>query len=359
MSSIVSRTTLVAFLYFYYYTAVRGSGNIIDDCYQAKYIAMGVEVNTPTSCKGIGGLSLDTSKDTMEWQLSACMQRANVVLFDISRQFSVMFRCESNKDGTDWDYGWQRSTSHNLLFAYVLPHPSSPKCRNSYFMKKIWDPSKNIHDICPNITTKTAVINVEACMAIACHERADVLDFLDNGVCKIMYCKWGFYRNLITIPLSSNKVTTYTLSHRDWDDSLYNLKATTLKTSIKSTTKTSRNITSEDSQNLDSRTLAMIMTGTTALLLGLGIVVVIYVIIQRFRKRHRASRDVHINSSNCSTCGFSADPSGRSTVVSGTPTCSHHYNTINESKTLSPPDNNDQYVETIPLRGIHSEGIDN
>ncbi|CAH1781484.1 unnamed protein product [Owenia fusiformis] len=129
----------------------------------------------------------------------------------------------------------------------------------------------------------------------------------------------------------------------------------------------------ESSLYLDFKTLVMIMVGITAALLGLGIVVVVYVIIRRFRKRHRTSRNVYVDSPNTGSLpqGFSADSFGlstwgfsrcssiRSTTVSSTSTYLHPYNMIDESKMIPLPRNVYQNVETIPLRVIHPEDSDN
>ncbi|CAH1781482.1 unnamed protein product, partial [Owenia fusiformis] len=157
----------------------------------------------------------------MEWLMAACILSSNVVMFNQNDKKASMYRCESNKDGTDWNYGWQKNLSapHSLLFAYVLPHPSTPKCHNSYLIRVTWYPSVNIHDYCPNnIIINKPVNDVETCITIGCDKQADILEFTDNRMCRIMFnCKSEFYNKWIRYFPNKGPIA-YSLPGRHWHE---------------------------------------------------------------------------------------------------------------------------------------------
>ncbi|CAH1781478.1 unnamed protein product [Owenia fusiformis] len=239
-----------------------------------------------------------------------------------------MYRCESNDNGTDWEYKWQKGEEWVQTKAFALPHPSTPKCHNSYFIQRTWNAHENVHDICSK-RIYVGVNDIESCMSIACEEKADVLDYVtDDRTCTISHCSWKFktweYNFYFAKTLEvSDKVATYTLSPPIYPPMSTESKTstTTLNNTIRESTKyiiaTTKDPLNEHettkgtfaalteqmesirSKNFDFKTLAMVMAGTTALFFILSALTVIYIICQRFSRRQTPSRNNRPASSAC------------------------------------------------------------
>ncbi|CAH1781480.1 unnamed protein product, partial [Owenia fusiformis] len=261
-----------------------------------------------------------------------------------------MYRCESNDDSNDWDYGWQYGRVYTETAAYALPHPSNERCQNSYFIRTAWNTSRNTHVTCYNSTNKV-VDDIQECMSIACQGKANVLDyFKDKTACRIMNCtlnykiwEYSFSKKWT----ESDKVVTYTLISSQINTSKTTITST--KTLGNDTSVTMRNVkedTTEDftsstdqmrtiaSEKLDFKMIVFILTGTTAILLILVAVKVVYDIAQRLRrKRQMQPRNISIRSSDASSWGFPLRYSGVSTNRYSEASTST-YALIDESKML-------------------------
>ncbi|CAH1787153.1 unnamed protein product, partial [Owenia fusiformis] len=89
----------------------------------------------------------------------ACELRGNVVHFRRTRHCFI-YRCRSN--GNDWDYRWRGRGEWGV--SYALPHQNTPRCHNSYFMRRTWDTSRNVSPGCNYINSGLTFSHVHDCM---------------------------------------------------------------------------------------------------------------------------------------------------------------------------------------------------
>ncbi|CAH1784739.1 unnamed protein product, partial [Owenia fusiformis] len=276
MHSCISRITFVAFVYFNQYTALKD----IDDCYKVKYLEVRYDFEFTSACIEIGIFWQHNNFE--ECLMSACITNtSNVVLYNLYKHSCTMYKCESNEAGTDWDYRWQESKieHRHVTSAYALPHPSTPKCGNSYFIRKASNTYIFNEEHCSNVTNM-ATNDLHSCLTIACAENADGLEYFEeNRTCRIMHsCKRFYYYDMSTTKVRLS--AKYSLSKIGLDEfPLENIQVTAniATTSTSQLTDTSTNIeyeaTTHDtnssvtdqtgpikSQNLDFKTLAMILT---------------------------------------------------------------------------------------------------
>ncbi|CAH1781475.1 unnamed protein product, partial [Owenia fusiformis] len=175
---------------------------------------------------------------------AACNASSNVVIYEhyIHKLYACsMCICQSKDGYTDWDYRWQRDHEHTETKAYALPHPSTKRCRHSYYIKTSSEISVKQRANCTQ-RTYVAVVDVNACISRACDEEADVFDYLiDSRTCKIIHCTWDYetweYNFYFSSTLKvSDKVATYTLSsHRSSPKSNITLKNITAEPTIQMT----------------------------------------------------------------------------------------------------------------------------
>ncbi|CAH1783962.1 unnamed protein product [Owenia fusiformis] len=205
---------------------------------------------------------------------SACKNNSNLVIHKQYKlkQACTLYRCESNHDITDWEYGW--SNKWESTKAYALLHPSTPRCRNSFFIRRTWDTGKRVCANCDNIK----YMNVEdlySCMSHACDEEANALNFWDKRKCQIMRCRWNSTRLSYNFNFSRTaaKVTTYSLASQ-----ITTVNTMTTILSPKPTTQTKPQF---------FRVLALIMTGVAGMVLGLITVAVFYYILIHRRRQEQ------------------------------------------------------------------------
>ncbi|CAH1781476.1 unnamed protein product [Owenia fusiformis] len=269
--------------------------------------------------------------------------------------------------------------------AYALPHPSSPKCGNKFFIKRTWkEPPIKVPDNCVKKLNSKKVTDVALCLTHS-HLKANVIDFFrDTGRCRLLRCNWiiqpwqrnSLFKHVFT---PSNEMDTFTLASNDRSKTTLNnhkLQTTrnnkpnfktpeTIMTEI-AITKSSKHVTAttESSkndketsnqtlpssteqlefirkENFDFKTLAMIMIGiSTALFIALSALIVVFLYIRQrnARMRNMAPRynqqHENANEINAAEEAVQADlirPNGR-----------------------NPVENDDIHHEVIPLRRIQN-----
>ncbi|CAH1779528.1 unnamed protein product, partial [Owenia fusiformis] len=121
--------------------------------------------------------------------------------------------CDSNINNTDWDYKWYESSSYTGK-TYVKPHPYTPRCHNSYFMRRTW--KNNVKSQCPLIRTWTGQ-DLRECMTLACEDKANVFNFYPDETplrCETKHCKWtSSAKDYNFLFASSTAVSVYALEH--------------------------------------------------------------------------------------------------------------------------------------------------
>ncbi|CAH1786428.1 unnamed protein product [Owenia fusiformis] len=186
------------------------------DCYHGNFVlvkqAMQIATSCPETHTPLWGLNVENCLK------SACAFITNLVIYKHylhGHSSCSMYNCESNENDTDWEYGWRHWWEFKQTSAYVLPHHSTPRCHDSYFIRRSWDTRRNVNSICSNVT-HLAVNNVSSCMSFACEVKANVLDYVkDNHTCRVMHCNWNFkpWQNnfYFTNKIVTQKVATYSL----------------------------------------------------------------------------------------------------------------------------------------------------
>ncbi|CAH1781481.1 unnamed protein product, partial [Owenia fusiformis] len=342
--SSMMRISFICF-YFYCFVALGPTDGCSNDNYHLVRHGWGLSSN----CTKIRKI---WPKNLKKCLMSACTFSSNLVTFKYERheKYSCfLYRCQSNNDGTHWNYGWQKNTNGNLYntHAYALPHPST-KCHNSYFIRKTWLTHRNASELCPNRTAYAAVHDLHSCIALACRKKADALDYLvDIGTCKIMHCNsenetWeyeDYFSNKLRV---SDKMLTYILSSHIIESKTTKAprnsetrftrqipKVTTNANIIQETVNKTCNSTNDQientgSQNMDFKTFAIVMTGTTVVFFIIGTVIAAYIVMQKFKRKSQTTpRNIPMRSSGISTVRYSQ----ASTYISP-------YTAIDESRML-------------------------
>ncbi|CAH1784494.1 unnamed protein product, partial [Owenia fusiformis] len=130
---------------------------------------------------------------------SCMVMDANVIYFDELHKRCDIYRCESKVDGSDWDYNWGRNPMlYDVGKTFARPHPSTPKCHNSFFVRRTWHESNNFKSNCASMMIEQQTVNnvqsLRECMDKACKDNANVFNFYlsDNNeyICETKHCKW-------------------------------------------------------------------------------------------------------------------------------------------------------------------------
>ncbi|CAH1780396.1 unnamed protein product [Owenia fusiformis] len=151
----------------------------------------------------------------------ACELGANVVQYgtqwdERNDHHCAIYKCDSNVNGTDWDYGWVDDGVQRPV--YARPHPFIPKCHSSYFRKRgLVDVLWRGESPCLSITNHTG-FNLRDCMSAACHDKANLFRFFTNESpqrCETIQCGYNPSENDYEFNLyrSDNASVMYTLSH--------------------------------------------------------------------------------------------------------------------------------------------------
>ncbi|CAH1801677.1 unnamed protein product, partial [Owenia fusiformis] len=157
---------------------------------------------------------------------------ANVIYYKKEIQCWI-FKCQSNKIGTDWNYNWKPEPKNDTTgVTYALPHRYSQRCHNSYLMRQVVDSDSNMMSDCFQIFEHHEVKHLNECMIQACNDKANTFNFYNDGKvrCQTMHCEWNGKLNDYDLkPLIEGKgnVSTYRLSNvskpcntLSWNDSV-------------------------------------------------------------------------------------------------------------------------------------------
>ncbi|CAH1795787.1 unnamed protein product, partial [Owenia fusiformis] len=185
------------------------------DCSIGNYLLVSREHHYP-NCQLLLRLNAPWPVNSHELCFSkACELQGNVVHHRRNRHCFI-YRCPSNAAGTDWDYRWRGRGEWGVV--YAQPHPYTPRCYNSYFMRRTWNRWQNVKSNCFIMGTNAPVTDQQACMRIACDRNANVFDyFLNNRGCIVYHCRWnsrtGDY--FFNFTQTDEEVETYSLSHTE------------------------------------------------------------------------------------------------------------------------------------------------
>ncbi|CAH1802931.1 unnamed protein product [Owenia fusiformis] len=135
-----------------------------------------------------------------------------------------LFECLPNSDGTDWNYNWKSrapNVNDSMGITYARPHSYSPRCHNSYFMRRTWETKKAVKSSC-SIVGNLKVQNLYDCMVKSCENNANVFNIISHESnefdCEMKYCNWhapndDYQLSLSVVEDNNANCRSYSLGH--------------------------------------------------------------------------------------------------------------------------------------------------
>ncbi|CAH1802933.1 unnamed protein product, partial [Owenia fusiformis] len=183
-----------------------------------------IETSAPNCEMPLGFRSLDASSSLQQCLKQSCLVNgANVIFYNAAQTRCEIYRCNSNSDGSDWDYNWE--VRHTVMndstgVTYARPRPKLFKCYNSYFVRRTWRTGVGLKSNCYRIDMVN-VQNLKECMEKSCDHKANVFNFVDATehmptTCEMTHCKWSLPENDYDLNLVENNIyssTVFSLGH--------------------------------------------------------------------------------------------------------------------------------------------------